>query len=184
MSTLIAVDTCVLINFLRINRMDLIGRYPGKFFTTDDVADEIICDNRYANEGILYKKALRDGHLAQVAMTFREIEIRDNMLQGEPILGAHSRKKKPLGRGERSAIAVAINRNYSLLATDDEDAIRCIPDLAAIFGNQLSNLRTQDIMVELIKRQVLSVEQADVILAVWKGKHKFDLKIESFRKLL
>ena len=181
MSTLIAVDTCVLINFLRINRMDLIGRYPGKFFTTDDVANEIIYDDRYANERILYKEALRDGRLVQVDMTFREMEIR-RMLRSVP-LGSRSQKKKPLGRGERSAIAVAIIRKYSL-ATDDEDAIRCIPDLAAIFGNQLSNLRTQDIMVELIKRQVLSVKQADVILAVWKGKHKFDLKIESFRKLL
>ena len=183
MSTPIVVDTCVLINFLRINRMDLIGRYPGTFIATGDVADEIIDNDERENERDPYVNALDDGHLVQVALSKRELEIREDILRGEFMPWVHLRRRL-LGRGERSALAVAINRNYSLLASDDRDVILYILELAAILEHQLSCLCTQDIMLELIERQVLSVEEADLILVDWRENHKFNLKIESFRELL
>ena len=179
MSTPIVVDTCVLINFLCINRMDLIGRYPGTFVATEDVADEII----YNHERDLYEKALANDHLVQVDMDLREIGIRRDIFRGEPIPGVHLHGRH-LERGERSVLAVAISRNYSLLASDDRDVIRYILELAAILEHQLSCLCTQDIMLELIERQVLSVEEADLILVDWRKNHKFNLKIGSFRELL
>lgn len=40
-SPIIVADTSVLINFLRIDRMDLIGLFPRRFLATDHVAQEI-----------------------------------------------------------------------------------------------------------------------------------------------
>ena len=40
-SVIIVADTSVLINFLKIDRMDLIGRFPQRFLATDHVAAEI-----------------------------------------------------------------------------------------------------------------------------------------------
>ena len=40
-STVIALDTSVLINFLCIDRMDLIARYSHQFIVTDHVAAEV-----------------------------------------------------------------------------------------------------------------------------------------------
>jgi hypothetical protein len=40
-STIVVADTSVLINFLRIDRMDLIGRHPHRLLATDHVGAEI-----------------------------------------------------------------------------------------------------------------------------------------------
>ena len=41
MSIIVVADTSVRLNFLRIDRMDLLGRFPGRFLATDHVAAEI-----------------------------------------------------------------------------------------------------------------------------------------------
>jgi predicted nucleic acid-binding protein len=88
-----------------------------------------------------------------------------------------------LGAGERSAIAVALNRKCAL-AIDDSRAIKRAIEEAGITGSSLSIVRTQDIVVELIKQNVLSVEAADAIRSEWATNHRFTLKITSFRDLL
>jgi len=65
--------------------------------------------------------------------------------------------KGRLGAGERAAIAVALNRGCAL-AIDDSRAIRRALQEAALGENALSILRTQDIMVELIRGTVVSIE--------------------------
>jgi hypothetical protein len=91
--------------------------------------------------------------------------------------------KGRLGAGERSAIAVALDRKCPL-AIDDSRAIQRAIDEAGIAGNPLTILRTQDIVVELIQGGVLSLEAADRIRAEWAANHRFRLKISSFRDLL
>jgi hypothetical protein len=48
----------------------------------------------------------------------------------------------------------------------------------------LSILRTQDIVVELIRKGVVSVEAADAIHVGWATNHRFKLNIASFQDLL
>src|SRR6516164_2613212 len=86
-----------------------------------------------------------------------------------------------LGAGERSAIAVALNRKCAL-AIDDSRAIKRAMEEAGITGISLSIVRTQDIVIELIKQSVLSVEAADAIHSEWATNHRFKLKITSFRR--
>ena len=40
-STTVVTDASVLINFLRVSRMDLLGRHPCDFLMTDHVAHEV-----------------------------------------------------------------------------------------------------------------------------------------------
>jgi predicted nucleic acid-binding protein len=41
---ILITDTSVLINFLNINRLDLLIAYPGKFLITEHVIEEITID--------------------------------------------------------------------------------------------------------------------------------------------
>ncbi|WP_419161613.1 hypothetical protein [Candidatus Palauibacter sp.] len=57
----VVADTSVLINFLRLDRMDLIGAHPGSFVATDHVAAEIA----QAPQRERYERALRADHVAE-----------------------------------------------------------------------------------------------------------------------
>jgi predicted nucleic acid-binding protein len=88
-----------------------------------------------------------------------------------------------LGAGECSAIAVAITRRYAI-AIDDTCAIKTALREAEIKGIKLTILRTQDIMLALIRASILTVDEADHIKADWAENHRFRLKTRSFRDLL
>jgi predicted nucleic acid-binding protein len=94
-------------------------------------------------------------------------------------LAGHGR----LGAGERSAIAVALNRKCAL-AIDDSRAIQRAVGEAGIASNPAAIVRTQDIIVELIHKRVITVEAADKILVEWATNHRFRLKIASFKDVL
>ena len=167
--TIIVADTSVLINFLRIDRMDLIGAHPDSFLATDHVAAEIIDPRQHSR----YATALAAGFLVEQAV--------DDLVEVEIFLRLAQRGR--LGAGERSAIAVALNRGYRL-AMQDNRAIRRAIQEARISGSAVRIIRTQDIVVELIRCRTLTVESADAILADWANNHRFKLKLSSFRELL
>jgi predicted nucleic acid-binding protein len=169
--SIVIADTSVLINFLRIDRMDLIGAHPASFIVTDHVADEIA--DIYPDQQARYNAALAAGLLDQQRV--------DDLAEVEMFLQLAKRGR--LGAGERSAIAVALNRGYAL-AIDDTQAIYRALEEADVAGNALTILRTQDIVVELIRGGIVSVEAADAIHVEWATNHRFKLKISSFRELL
>lgn len=165
----IVADTSVLINFLRIDRMDLIGRYPARFVATDHVAEEITEPVQLRR----YRAAIYAGHLVEQRVDDpAEVQL---FLR----LGQTGR----LGAGERSAIAVALHRGWRL-AIEDRRAIRRAVGEAGIAGNPVAILRTQDIVVTLIRNGVLTLEEADAMRADWADRHRFRLNIRSFRDLL
>ncbi len=169
--SIVIADTSVLINFLRIDRMDLIGAHPASFIVTDHVADEIA--DSYPDQQVRYNAALAAGLLDQQRI--------DDLAEVEIFLRLAERGR--LGAGERSAIAVALNRGYAL-AIDDTRAMYRALEEAEVVGNALTILRTQDIVVELIRGGIVSVEAADAIHIEWAANHRFRLKISSFRDLL
>lgn len=168
---IVVADTSVLINFLRIDRMDLIAAHPASFIATDHVAAEIV--DTYPEQQARYAAALSAAQISEQRIDDpAELEL---FLR----LAAHGR----LGAGERSAIAVALNRKCAL-AIDDSRAIQLAIGEAGIAGNPLLIVRTQDIVVELIRNGVVSVEAADAIRLDWATNHRFRLKIASFRDVL
>lgn len=168
---IVVADTSVLVNFLRIDRMDLIGAHPAAFIATDHVVAEI--SDSYPEQQARYQAALKSGQLTQHRV--------DDPAELEIFLRLAARGR--LGAGERSAIAVALNRGYAM-AIDDSRAIQRALEEAGIVGNPLTILGSQDIILELILSGVLSVEVADTIRADWAANHRFTLKIASFRDLM
>src|SRR3989304_1606887 len=168
---IVVADTSVLINFLRIDRMDLIGAHPASFIATDHVAAEIA--DTYPEQQARYAAALNAAQITEQRI--------DDPAELEIFLRLAAKGR--LGAGERAAIAAALNRGCAL-AIDDSRAIRRALEEAGIAGNPLPILRTQDIVVELIRGGIMSVEAADRILTDWANNHRFRLKITSFRDLL
>lgn len=108
---IIVTDTSVLINFLRIDRIDLIAGYSHAFLVTDHVAGEI--SDQYPDQQRRFAFALACGALSLVPVDTAE------QLRLFASLSATGR----LGAGECSAITVAVQCGCTL-AIDDRVANR------------------------------------------------------------
>jgi predicted nucleic acid-binding protein len=133
-SAIVVADTSVLINFLRIDRMDLIGRHPKRFLATDHVGAEIT--SSYPEEQERYQAAVASGLLDTCSVVDPE----------EVALFLKLGPGQQLGAGECSAIAVAIRRRYPIAIDDNRAIKRAIREV----GARLEVVRTTDLMVSLI----------------------------------
>jgi predicted nucleic acid-binding protein len=167
-STIVVADTSVLINFLRIDRMDLIGCHPQRFLATDHVGAEI--SDGYPEQQARYQAAIASGLLDTCSVIDPE-EVSLFLRLG---LGQR------LGAGECSAIAVAANRKYPI-AIDDNQAVK---RAVRAVGAKLEVIKTADVMVALIRIGALDVVAADRIKDTWALHHRFKVKANSFRELL
>jgi predicted nucleic acid-binding protein len=167
-STIVVADTSVLINFLRIDRMDLIGCHPQRFLATDHVGAEI--SDGYPEQQARYQNAITSGLLDTCSVVDpEEVSL---FLRLEP--------GQRLGAGECSAIAVAVNRKYPI-AIDDNQAVK---RAVRAVGAKLEVVKTSDVMVTLIRAGILDVTVADQIKDMWALHHRFKIKANSFRDLL
>ncbi len=160
-------DASFLINFLKINRIDLLEKCSFSFFITDHVQEEI--SNYYPAQRSCLEQGMRQYVLQKINVEFLE----------EFTLFANLSKSGQLGAGECAAIAVASHRDY-FLAIDDNQAIKKALELSSpppIF-------RTQDLILLMIKEELLEIEEADHLIELWATQHRFKLKIESFRELI
>jgi len=164
----VVLDTSVLINFLSVNRMDLLAEHPEfRFVITDHVRREVTACYREQSERL--RAALVSGSLTETRVETIE----------ELTLFAHLVGNPRLGTGECAAIAAAVHRNQ-VLAIDDKAARKA----ALLFAPRLRILDTQNIMLSLIHTGVLTVSEADTIKTAWETEHNFRLKIVSFAELL
>ena len=105
-SGIVIADTSVLINFLRVDRMDLIGLHSAIFIATDHVGAEI--SDGYPDQKSRYRVALDANHLVE--------ERVDDPTEVDIFLRL-GRRHPRLGVGERSAIAVALNVKSRAIVT-------------------------------------------------------------------
>ena len=168
---IVIADTSVLINFLRIDKMDLIGAHPAAFVATEHVAVEI--SDNYPEQQARYRAALEAGYLLE--------ERIDDPAEVELFLKL--RRTPRLGTGECSAISVAINRGHTL-AIDDNRAINRALNEAGLIKRHIQLIRTQDILADLTRTGILSIEAADSILSDWATNHRFRLRIQSIAEIL
>ncbi len=167
-STIVVADTSVLINFLRIDRMDLLGHYPQRFLATDHVETEITSD--YADQRTRYQAAVVSGQLDTCSVVDPD----------EVVLFLRLRRGERLGPGECSAIAIAINRKYPIAIDDDRAVKRAVREM----GARLDVVKTVDVILALIRTGVLNTDEADKIKDEWAHQHRFRIKTASFRDLL
>lgn len=163
----VITDTSVLVNFLCIDRMDLIARHSHRFMITGHVIEEIT--DHYPEQQARLNAALADGTLEVVTVSG------DAALDLFRILSETGR----LGAGESAAIACAIANNYAI-AIDD----RAAAAQARQLKDDLVVLGTQDIMVHLIRSGEIDVAEADEIKNTWANHHRFRLVFTSFGEVL
>ena len=160
-------DASILINFLRINRIDLLKKSTHSFYITDHVQDEI-------STFYPHQRACLESGLSQKILQKINIESPQ-----EFATFANLNKSRQLGAGECAAIAIAVHRGF-YLAIDDTRAIKKSLELLP-----LSRIfRTQDLILLMIQEQILSVEEADHLIEIWATQHRFKLKLKSFGELI
>lgn len=147
--------------------MDLIAQLPIDVIATNHVAEEII--DIYEDQNERYRQAIATGIVEEVELDSDE----------EVELFAQLTESGRIGVGECSAIACAVCRGHSL-AIDDRRATTQAKQVEA----SLTIIRTQDLVVEMIQRGILTVGEADAIKADWEQNHRFTLKFGSFSELL
>lgn len=158
------IDTSVLLNFLAVDRVDLLARHPRlRFVVTDHVRGEVT--DRRPERLARFELALAQGLLTQSSVSdSAEIEIFVKL-----------QRTSQLGEGESAAAAAAVSRKAPI-ATDDRRAksllTRLYPSLPVI--------GTADIVRDLISVGVLSVAQADALKTEWETQHRFKLPFRSF----
>ena len=163
-STVVVTDASVLVHFLRIDRLGLLAGHSHSFIVTDHVADEV--SDRYPDLQQRFASAVEAGALSQESVT-KPAEI--------ALFGTLSASGR-LGAGECSAIAVAVHRRHMLAIDDRRATIQ-----ARRADRALRILTTQDLMVSMIGEGLLDIVEADSIKDEWAARHRFRLKLASFR---
>ena len=145
------IDTSVLINFLRIDRVDLLAAHPAyRFVVIDYVRREVT--NRYQQQLARLEAALAAGLL--------EGDIDPADVSMAELSAYADLQKVRIGDGERGAIAAAYARGH-VVAINDYRAMKKLP---AAF-RAMPREDTSTIVVSLIRAGVLSVAEADAIKA-------------------
>lgn len=166
------IDTSVLVNFLRIDRADLLAKHPAyRFVVLDFVRNEVGTKPHYADQAARLEVAIASGHLLpdDPAETTSITEL--------AAFAAMGRLK--IGEGERAAVAAAFARNLPLVMED-----RRAWNRSAIYSAGLVRGDTTSVMASLIKAGVLTIAKADAIKDDWKANHRFTLAFTSFAEVI
>lgn len=159
-------DTSVLVNFLVIDRLDLLATAADHRWVTDHVLGEVTAD--YPVQLARYQRALESGLLEATDVTgLCELSAFAQLLEG-----------RVLGVGECSAIALAGCRQLALALDDKRARARA----RATFP-EVSILGTQEVMLRAIACGAITVEEADSIKVNWEINHRFRLRFGSFGEL-
>lgn len=160
----VLTDTSVLINFLHLDRLDLLGKLPGYEFQVPDHVVEEIRDPVLRGR---MEEGLRSGVLSVPSITdLVEIE-------------SYARFHRTLGQGEAACLAVAVCRGC-YVASDDRGAFRRA--VTEGIGKERI-ITTPDLIVLTIRTGLASVEVADG----WKvtlEENRFRMRFASFREIL
>lgn len=164
---ILVTDTSVLVNFLRVDRMDLIRAVSPRFLVTEHAATEIT--EVYGEQVARFDAALAAGCF----------EICRVEAEAALDLFGHLTATTRLGVGESATIAHALAIGAGV-AIDDRRA----RNEALRISSELSILSTADLVVLMIREHLLTVGQADKVKYDWAENHRFRLKISSFADLL
>lgn len=166
----IILDATVLINFLKIRRVDLLKEHPANIIITEHVRNEVT--EFYPEQLELLDSAITGGIVQELVINnFNEVS--------EIVMFRLEKTQNRCGMGECSATIAAKNRGYAL-AIDDNPAIKIIVKNFP----QLRIVRTQDIIVEMIQANIIDFVTADVIKKEWEEKHRFKLGFLSFSQII
>ena len=162
------IDSSTLVNFLKIDRSDLLASHLDyRFIVVDAVRAEVT--KYYAAQVSRLEAALAAGQL------YPDLPAAATSIAELAAYAAMASIK--IGVGERASIAAARTRGIPL-AMDDERAWKRA-------GRGIVRLDTVSVMVTLIKSGIIDVATADAIKLDWECNHKFIKKhFSSFAELI
>ena len=161
---IVVADTSVLINFLHLDRLDLLEQLPGyAFCIPEHVLAEIIRPEQAAS-----LKARLDAGRLQLAVMSEMSEI-----------GSYDALRRTLGDGEAASLALAECRGW-FIACDEKRRFRREAE-ARIGANRILN--TVSLLVLAILEGLVTVEEADVFKDRL-AERRFHIRVASFADLL
>lgn len=160
----VAVDASVLINFLHLDRTDLLAAFAGwRFVVPEEVVEEIRREEQRAR----LQQALTLGHLAVEASTdLEEIALALDL-------------RAVMDRGEAACLASAIHRGWSIACDERGPFLREARDRIGL----ARLLDTPGLLLLAIRRGLLSIEGADALKAQLEA-HRFRMRFASFADIL
>jgi predicted nucleic acid-binding protein len=160
----VLTDASVLINFLHLDRLDLLGNLPGhEFLVPDHVAEEI----RDPGQRQRLETGIRSGFLTILPITdLEEVE-------------SYARFHRTLGQGESACLAVALRRGC-FVASDERGLFRRTAATAIGKGRIFT---TPDLLVLAIRAGLATVADADGWKVILEA-NRFRMRFSSFREIL
>jgi predicted nucleic acid-binding protein len=161
---LVVADSSFVINFLAVDRMDILGRLPQFRF---HVVNHVLAEIRYESQRLRMRTALEAGTVIEIESTEpAEILLYDEF-------------RRFLGDGESASMAVAVRRRW-VIAADERGAFR--RELFARLGEDYL-LDTLGALVTAIKADVITVADAEALRAQLRA-HRFEMDPTPFAELL
>lgn len=160
----LALDASVLINFLRVDRLDILETLPGLEFA---VPEQVVQEITYPDQARVLTEALGAGRLRKEASTDPDEIAR------------YADLKRVMGRGEAACLAIAETRGWNI-AADEGGRFRRLAEDRLGEGRILN---TPGILVLAIRSGLLTVEDADELKARLE-KQRFRMAFRSFRDVL
>ena len=161
---LVVADSSFLINFLVLDRTDLLGRLTKFHF---HVLNHVRAEIRYDDQCARLEAAVENGVVTEIEITEpSEILLYDELRQF-------------LGDGESASLAVAVSRRW-VIAADEKGRFR-----RELFGRLGENylLDTAGALVTAIKTGVITMEQAEALRAQLR-ENRFEMDPRPFDELL
>ncbi len=161
---LVVADASFFINFLAVDRMDILDRLRQFRF---HLVNHVLAEVRYESQRLRLHAALEAG-------TVTEIEITE---PAEILL--YDEFRRFLGDGESASLAVAVRRRW-VIAADEKGAFR--RELFARLGEDYL-LDTLGALLTAIKTDVITVADGEALRAQLR-EHRFEMDSTPFDELL
>ncbi len=163
--TSIVLDTSVLLNFVRIDRMDLLQPLAVPLLVPEDVLAEVA---RPAQRAVL-----------DAAISAGQLVVESIRAPAEVALFAELARPGRFGPGERAVMAVALTRGMAAGLQERLAAAEMRRrDKAARI------IMTEDIVLCAIKTGAITVSSADGLLRDWRAHHRFASRVTTFEGMV
>lgn len=160
------LDTSVLLNFLKVARLDLLIDLPGYTLLVTDHVRKEVTEPSHAS---MLRAALAESKLQEVRVDDPDELATFGLLARTNVLGV----------GECAVLALAACRGL-VAAIDDKVARRKATTLLG-FDRYLG---TRELMVTAIQSGLIGVPAADEVKRIWQEQHRFRLGFTSFGEVL
>ena len=160
----VSTDACILINLLRVHRLDILGTVTPYVFC---VPTEALGEITYPDQQAELKESLDHGWIQEVHLeAIAELQV-------------FARANEQLGSGESACLALA-QVSHWILGTDDSKGAKWRKVISA---PGIKVLNTPGILLLAIRQGVLTVRQADQIKATLEA-NRFRMGFVSFQDLM